>query len=167
MSDTHRIPRADVGGVTEDDFQCYPLRGDSLSVYSRIVDRRFFFGRGLVYIPPSEAAALMGERLGIDPSRLTDRYKKPRRRKKLAAKLPFLRTPRRVRGRVLLEPFFYPFFSEVFDWDDPPFFKNFLRLEATGSELTITCYGVTGRAEHEENPPVEDHVEIRLDRFEP
>ena len=167
MSDTHRIPKVDVGGVAEDDFQCYPLRGDSLSVYSRIVDRRFFFGRGLVYIPPGEAAALMGERLGIDPSRLTDRYKKPRRRKKLAAKLPFLRTPRRVRGRVLLEPFFYPFFSEVFDWDDPPFFKNFLRLEATRAKLTITCYGVTGRAEHEENPPVEDHVEIPLDRFKP
>jgi hypothetical protein len=68
---------------------------------------------------------------------------------------------------VLLEPFFYPFFSEVFDWDDPPFFKNFLRLEATRSKLTITCYGVTGRAAHEENPPVEDHVEIWLDRFDP
>jgi hypothetical protein len=163
MSDTHRIPRVDVNGVDEDEFECYPLRGDSLSIFSRIVDRRFFFGLGLVYIPPNEAAALMGERLGIDPSRLTDWYRKPRGRKRLVAKLPFLRTPRRIRGRGSLEPYFYPFFSEVFDWDTPPFFKNFLRLEATKSKLTITCYGVTGCAEHEENPPVEDHIQIRLD----
>jgi hypothetical protein len=60
--------------------------------------------------------------------------------------------------------FFYPFFSEVFDWDTPPFFKSFLRLEATESSLVITCYGVTDRPEHEENPPVEDRVEVRLDR---
>jgi calcineurin-like phosphoesterase family protein len=167
MSDTHRIPKVNVNGVDEDEFTCYPRRGDSLSMYSRIVDRKFFFGLGLVSIPPSEAAALMGKRLGIDPSRLTDRYRKPRRRKELVARLPFLRTPRRLLSRRFLEPFFYPFFSEVFDWDDPPFFKNFLRLEATENRLTITCYGVTGCAEHEENPPVEDHVEIRLAQFEP
>ena len=162
MSDTHRIPKVNLNGVDEDDFTCYPRRGDSLSAYSRVIDR-FLFGLGLVYIPPSEAAALMGMRLGIDPSRLTDRYGKPRRRKKLVAKLPFLRTPRRLLSRRSLEPFFYPLFSEVFDWDDPPFFKNFLQLEATKSKLTVTCYGVTGCAEHEENPPVEDHIEIGLD----
>jgi hypothetical protein len=164
MSDTHRIPKVAVNGVDEDNFRCYPLRGDSLSAYSRIVDRWCFFGLGLVYIPPGEAAALMGKRLGIDPSRLTDRYKRPRRRKELAAKLPFLRTPRRMRGRASLEPFFYSFFSEVFDWDTPPFFKNFLRLEATKSKLTITCYGVSGCGEHEKDSPMEDRIEIRLDR---
>jgi hypothetical protein len=167
MSDTHRIPRVDVNGVDEDEFVCYPRRGDSLSAYSRIVDHKFFFGRGLAYIPPSEAAALMGKRVGIDPSRLTDRYRRPTNRKNLIAKLPFLRTPRHTFSRRFLEPFFYPFFSEVFDWDAPPFFKNFLRLEATKSKLSIICYGVTGCAEHEKNPPVEDHVEIKLDQFEP
>jgi hypothetical protein len=161
MSDTHRIPRVDVNGVDEDDFKCYPLRGDSLSAYSRVVDRSFF-GMGLFHIPPREAAALMGKRLGIDPSRLTGQYKKPRRRKELAANLPFLRTPRRTRGRKFLEPYFYPLFSEVFDWDEPPFFKNFLRLEANPSTLTITCHGVTGCREHEKDPPVEDRIEIRL-----
>lgn len=70
-----------------------------------------------------------------------------------------------VRGRKSLEPYFYPLLSEVFDWDEPPFFKNFLRLEATHSSLTITCYGVTGCAEHEKNPPVEDRVEVRLDQI--
>jgi hypothetical protein len=108
----------------------------------------------------------MGERLGVDPSRLSDRYTRPRRRKELVANLPFLRTPRRTRGRKLLEPYFYPLFAEIFDWDTPPFFKNFLRLEATKSKLAITCYGVTGCKEHEENPPVEDHIEIRLDQSE-
>ena len=166
MSDTHRIPKVDVNGVDEGDFKCYPLRGDSLSAYSRVVDR-FFFELGLFYIPPGEAAVLMGERLEIDPSRLTDRHKKPGRRQELVARLPFLRTPRRMPGRRSLEPYFYPAFSEVFDWDDPPFFKNVLRLEATPSKLTITCYGVTGCAEHEKNPPVEDHIEIRLDQSEP
>ena len=173
MSDTHRIPKvdvkapyADVERVNEDQFRCYPLRGDSLSVYSRVIDRRFFFGKGLVYIPPDEAAALMGKRLGIDPTRLTaQRSKPPSQREKLVAKLPFLRTPGRFRGRRLLAPFFYPFFSEVFDWDDPPFFKNFLRLEATTGKLTITCYGVTGCAEHEKNPPKEDHITIPLNHF--
>jgi hypothetical protein len=165
MSDTHRIPKVDVNGVDEDDFKCYPLRGDSLSAYSKVVNR-FLFNLGLFYIPPGEAAVLMGRRLGVDPTRLTDRYKKPRRRKELVAKLPFLRAPRRTRGRKLLEPYFYPVFSEVFDWDTPPFFKSFLRLEATKSKLVITCHGVTGCAEHEKDPPVEDHIEIRLDQSE-
>ena len=165
MSDTHRIPKVDVNGVREDDFRCYPLRGDSLSAYSRVVDKRLFLGLGAAYIPPDEAAALMAERLDIDPTRPAREYERPRRRKKLVAKLPFLRTPRRVRGRKSLEPYFYPLLSEVFDWDEPPFFNNFLRLEATHSSLTITCYGVTGRAEHEKDPPVEDCVEIRLDRI--
>ncbi len=166
MSDTHRIPKVDVNGVDEDDFRCYPLRGDSLSAYSKVVDRRLFLGLGAIYIPPEEAAALMGERLGIKPSRPTDQHRRPRRRKKQAARLPFLSTPRRIGGRKSLEPYFYPLFSEVFDWDEPPFFKNFLRLQATKSTLTITCYGVTGCAEHEKNPPVEDRVEIQLDQFE-
>ncbi|MDQ3182554.1 MAG: metallophosphoesterase [Actinomycetota bacterium] len=167
MSATHRIPRVDVGGVEEDDFRCYPLRGDSLSAYSKVVDRRFFLGLGSAYIAPDEAAVLMGKRLGIDPSRAGDRHKRPRRRKEVVARLPFLRTPRPRRGRRSLEPFFYPLLSEVFDWDPPPFFKSFLRLEATENKLTITCYGVTGCAEHEENPPVEDRVEIRFDRQSP
>ena len=109
----------------------------------------------------------MAERLGIDPSCLSDRYEKPRRRKRMVARLPFLRTPRRSRGRRFLEPYFYPFFSEVFDWDEPPFFKNFLRLETTEDRLLVTCYGVTGCAEHEASSPVEDRIEIPLVHPEP
>ena len=162
MSDTHKISKVDVNGVDEADFRCYPLRGDSLSAYSRAVDARLFFGLGAAYILPDDAAALIGKRLGIDPSRLTSRDKKPGRRMELAAKLPFLRTPSRMPGRNVLEPYFYPLFSEVFDWDKPPLFKNFLRLDVAKERLTITCYGVTGCAEHEGNPPIEDRVDIRL-----
>jgi hypothetical protein len=163
MSDTHRIPKVHVNGVDEDDFKCYPRRGDSLSIYSRVIDRRFFFGLGLFDIDPSEAAVLMGTLLGIDPSRQSDRYTTPSTRSKLVARLMRLLPSR---GRGLLEPFFYPFFAEILDWDEPPFFKNFLRLEATESKLTITCYGVTGCGEHEKNPSVEDNIEIQLEQFE-
>jgi hypothetical protein len=163
MSATHRIPKVDVAGVHEKDFKCYPLRGDSLSVYSRVLDQRLFFGLGLAYIPPREAAALMGKRLKIDPTRPSDRHNKgPSRAKRALATLPMLRTPRRRRPRRFLEPFFHPLLSEVFDWDTPPFFKSFLKLEATDTKLTITCYGVTGCAADEENPPIEDRVEIHL-----
>jgi hypothetical protein len=163
MSDTHRIPKVtphEVPGVDEEDFKCYPRRGDSLSIYSRVIDRRLFFGLGLFEIDPSEAAVLMGTLLGIVPSRQSDRYTRPSTRSKLVAKLMRLLPSR---GRGLLEPFFYPFFSEVFDWDDPPFFKNFLRLETTKSKLTITCYGVSGCGSNEKNPPVEDYVEAQLE----
>jgi hypothetical protein len=166
MSDTHRIPKIDVNGVNENDFRCYPLRGDSLSAYSRVIDR-IFCNLGLFYIPRGEASVLVGKRLGIDPSRLTDRYKRPGLRQKLVARLPFLTTPRRLRGRRFLGPYFWPGFSEVFDWDEPPFFKNFLRLEATQSSLTIACYCVTGCGEQEKNPPVEDRVEIQFDQHTP
>jgi hypothetical protein len=103
--------------------------------------------------------------LGIDTSYLTD--KRPEFRQKLVARLPFLRTPRRLRGRRFLGPYFWPGFSKVFDWDEPPFFKNFLQLEATPSSLTIACYGVTGCGEQEKDPEVQDRVEIRLDQHTP
>ena len=41
MHATHTIPRVSTSaGVTEDDFRCYPLRGDSLAFYSRLYGRR-------------------------------------------------------------------------------------------------------------------------------
>lgn len=41
MHPTHKIPnidRCNLPGVTEDQFRCYPLRGDSLSLYSQLYD---------------------------------------------------------------------------------------------------------------------------------
>ena len=67
MSATHRIPKVDLPGLDEDHFVCYPRRGDSLSFYSKLYDRRFGLGLGWLRIPPGEAAAYMAERLGIHP----------------------------------------------------------------------------------------------------
>jgi hypothetical protein len=59
--------------------------------------------------------------------------------------------------------------AELSNSDEPPFFKHFLRvdvgpLEADGEgrdrELRIRCFGVTGYAREEANPPLEDEVRI-------
>ena len=73
MSATHRIPKVGLDGVAEEDFVCYPRRGDSLSFYSKLYDRRFGLGRGWLELAPNEAAAYMAERLGIEPARPGDR----------------------------------------------------------------------------------------------
>lgn len=52
--------------------------------------------------------------------------------------------------------------SEIFASDEPPMFKNFLRVDVTPDELTVSAYGVTGWRDHEENPPREDCVRIKL-----
>jgi hypothetical protein len=35
-----------------------------------------------------------------------------------------------------------------FDWDEPPMFKNFLRIDASDKEVRIGCFAATGCAEH-------------------
>jgi hypothetical protein len=181
LSPTHRIPKIDSeklglpGEVYEDQFRCYPLRGDSLSYFSNLYERaaaswhRYLstksankLGRALCerrpgfVIPPGEASALMGERLGIEPTREEDRGK------------AVSDEARRAATRLLRRPF--PYFPSLHSltyaylpWTDPPFFNSFLRVEATTSSLKVTCYGVTGCQRHEEDPPVEDEVEIPLD----
>ena len=54
------------------------------------------------------------------------------------------------------------FVAEIFDSDDPPFFKDFLRLEVEPGALTIKAYGVTGWADDEKDPQREDCVRIPL-----
>jgi hypothetical protein len=49
---------------------------------------------------------------------------------------------------------YYPYW----DWDEPSFFKCFLRVDATGDEIRIRCFAATGCAEHEADPPLEDEV---------
>lgn len=155
MSATHRIPKVDLDGADEDAFVCYPRRGDSLSFYSGLYDRRLAFGRGWLDISPSEAAAYMAERLGIEPTRPGDWDAYVSRRTRRVAGWIF---PLPGSGRNLL----HHFFSEFFDWNEPPLFKNFLRIDASSSEVRIRCFAATGCAEHEANPPVEDEVKISL-----
>jgi hypothetical protein len=153
MHATHQIPKVDLQGVTEERFRCYPLRGDSLSLYSRLYDRRVAFGRGHLAIPPDEAAAIVSERLDIPPTRggpAVEVSAASRRAGKIIFPLPGKRGLQRL-------------VSEFLDWNDPPLFKSFLRLDATASEIRIRCFAATGCLEHERKPPVEDEVTIRLD----
>jgi hypothetical protein len=153
MHATHKIPKIELDGVDESDFVCYPRRGDSLSFYSNLYDRRLGFGKGWFRILPDQAAAYMGERLRITPEREGDQKTYVSER---TAGLPS--GSFRCRGRGLL----HHYFSEFFDWNDPPLFKSFLRLDASRSELRIRCFAARGCLEHEENPPMEDDIRIEL-----
>ncbi len=52
--------------------------------------------------------------------------------------------------------------SEIFDRDAPPFFKNFLRLDLDGLQLTITVYGVTGNETKREDVTAVEQIPITL-----
>src|SRR3954451_10355851 len=62
MHATHQIPKVDLPGVTEADFRCYPLRGDSLARYSQLYDTKLHT-RGLFHLTPPEASAYRAELL--------------------------------------------------------------------------------------------------------
>jgi hypothetical protein len=151
MHATHKIPLVGLPGVDEADFRCYPRRGDSLSFYSKAYDRRLALGLGLLRIPPDEAAALMGMRLGIAPSRPADREVRIRRRARAAARVVFP-LPGHAHGP------WHAVFSEFFDTNDPPMFKSFLRIDASREQVRIRCLAATGCLEHELRPPVEDAI---------
>jgi len=68
MHATHTVPRVDIANVTEQDFRCYPLRGDSLAFYSRLYGRRLHLRRFFT-LTAAEASAVICERLGIPPTR--------------------------------------------------------------------------------------------------
>ena len=48
--------------------------------------------------------------------------------------------------------------SLLFDSNAIPQFKSFLRLDATASEIVISCWAATGCREHEIEPVCEDKV---------
>ncbi|WP_152188260.1 metallophosphoesterase family protein [Georgenia satyanarayanai] len=151
---THTIPLVtpENSGCTESHFRCYPRRGDSLATYSVLFDRRFGRGKGLFVVPREEAPALMSEHLGgtVQPTVEEDRAARVSLRARIAARF------------VLPQPrgLFHRLFSEYLDWDlpDPPLFKSFLRVDVRPGEIEIRCFGVTGCAEHESNPTLEDHI---------
>ncbi|QXJ20516.1 metallophosphoesterase [Actinomadura graeca] len=161
MHGTHTIPRTSV--VDESRFRCYPLRGDSLSRYSRLYGRWLRLPR-LFELTPEEATAVIEHRLGIEPGR---GYLDPRpsRRARFVAGMLGVPRGRRARPRFSHLPVRklpQRFRSELADWDTPPFFKSFLRVDVTESELRIRCYAATGCGDHETSPPCEDEVPIPL-----
>jgi len=151
MHATHKIPRVSLPYCEEEDFRCYPLRGDSLSFYSKAYDRRLAGGRGRLYIPPAESAALMGEMLDIVPSKHETRATPITDRSRRAAARVF---PLKGGHRGLLQPIF----SEFFDWNDPPLFKSFLRLDASRHEVRIKCIAASGCVGDGDRPPEDEIV---------
>jgi hypothetical protein len=156
MHETHSIAALDATpelGVREADFRCYPLRGDSLSRYSVLYGRkvRRLGLRRLFEIEPDVAARIMGDRLGIEPTRPEARDAKVTRRARWAANV-LLKLPGRGRRGLHLP------FSEWLDFNEPPMFKSFLRVDARDGEVRIRCFGVTGCADQQDDPPVEDEL---------
>lgn len=159
---THKIPlvEREKCGCDEDDFRCYPRRGDSLAVYSRLYDRRRsrmipFAKEGRWVVPYEQAPLIVKERLagGPDPTRPEDAAEQitPQARKAASRVYPL---PGRGSG------LFHSLFSEILDWDEPPppLFKGFIRVDASEGRVELKCFAGTGCREHEHNPPVEDWI---------
>lgn len=160
---THTIPRVDVAGVSERDFRCYPLRGDSLAFYSALYGRRLRLPRFFA-LTEAEAAAVIAERLGIGPTRAPGAPARVTRRMRLVAGL--LGTGRRPdrtrRFRLPVRRLYTQLFSPGSATYRPPFFKSFLRLDVGPDAVRLRCYAATGNRAQEIDPPVEDEVTIPL-----
>ncbi|MFF6996436.1 metallophosphoesterase family protein [Streptomyces sp. NPDC008313] len=163
MHATHTIPRVDVAGVTEADFRCYPLRGDSLAFYSGLYARRTRLRR-LFRLTEAEAAAVVARRLGIPLTRTGGPPTPVTRRGRLVATLlgAARRPDRTARVRLPVRKTYTQLFSPGSATYSPPFFKSFLRVDVTPDAVRLRCYAATGNREQELNPPVEDEVVIPL-----
>lgn len=152
MHATHGIPPVDVNGVSESEFRCYPLRRDSLARFSQVIDKRLFGGRLRTSIDPRSAARYYADR-GI----VSRADRDPADRLSFSARVKAELLRRIPAGRL-----FHRLGSEVFDFDSPPFFKHFLRVDVEGGSATVTCFGVTGCAGTEHAPSVEDRFTMTL-----
>jgi hypothetical protein len=150
-----------VGGVGEDDFRCYPLRGDCLAFYGRLYGRRLRM-RWLFELTGDQAAAVIAERLGIRPGRETNAPVTWRTR--LVATLLGVpgRPQRHRRFHLPVRKAYQRLLSPASASYGPPLFKSFLRVDVTPERLVIRCFGASGCREHEVAPPVEDEITIPL-----
>jgi hypothetical protein len=101
-------------------------------------------------VDPDMTANWLAGELGMEPVHASARTAEPDTKTKALAKLTYRSWPYR---RVM---------SELAEATTPPFFKSFLRLDVTPTQLTIIAYGVTGWLEDETEPTVEDRVTIPL-----
>ncbi|MFI1568594.1 metallophosphoesterase family protein [Streptomyces sp. NPDC020490] len=163
MHATHTIPRVGIAGVTERDFRCYPLRGDSLAFYSALYGRRLRLRR-LFALTEAEATAVVSERLGIPPTRAPGGPVRVTRRMRLLASLLGAggRPDRTSRFRLPVRKLYTRLFSPGSATYSPPFFKQFLRLDVTPEAIRLRCHAATGNRAQEVDPPVEDEVIIPL-----
>jgi hypothetical protein len=161
MHGTHTIPKVDPQqiGVAEEDFRCYPLRGDSLSRFSELYAKKLL-GRLLfraTWIPADEASAVVGDELGITPTRETAQNLYVSQEMRETARRLMDRLPDRERGALHVP------FAEWLDANEPPLFKHFLKIDANPDSVRIRCFGVTGCEDEDgaERPPEDD---IRAER---
>ncbi|MEU6810045.1 metallophosphoesterase [Streptomyces sp. NPDC046831] len=163
MHATHTIPRVSVARVTEEDFRCYPLRGDSLAFYSALYGRRLRLRRFFT-LTEAEAAAVVAERLGIPPTRAAGAPVRVTRRVRLVASLlgTGRRPDRASRFRLPVRKIYTRLFSPGSVTHHPPFFKSFLRLDVSPEAIRLRCFAATGKLAQEADPPVEDEVTIPL-----
>jgi hypothetical protein len=163
MHATHLIPIMEpdkVCGVTEQTYKAYPLRRDSLAAYSQVVQGMIdkVLPRSLrlnITLDDLQAAKILHEQIGTPLERPAavpdgDTARRMGRGQQWASRLILL-----IGGRR-----FHRTFSPFCDWDDPPFFKHFLRIDIRKDGATIRCHAVTGCAGDETNPPVEDTIEL-------
>lgn len=165
MHATHTIKRVSVADVTEDDFRCYPLRGDSLAFYSRVYGRRLHLRRFFT-LSEAEATAVIAERLGIRPARAPgEPVRLTWRIRLVAGLLGTARRPDRTRRfRLPVRKAYTQLFSPGSATYSPPFFKSFLRLDVSPEAIRLRCFSATGKLRQELDPPVEDEVVIPLTR---
>jgi len=150
MHPTHKIPNIDRSGligVTEEQFRCYPLRGDSLSFYSQLYDQKL---PGSWRISPEDAAVYMASRIGVSPTKpeLSDHVLTSDVIRRGNRVFPLPGPPHGPWHSV---------FAEFFDWNEPPLFKSLLRLEASSQQLTISCFPATG-SRGDTSPTAEDQI---------
>jgi hypothetical protein len=151
MHATHSLPNIDCTEIadrtSEERFRCYPLRGDSLSLYSKLYSAKFL-GRliGARPIAPDIAAAIIGTRLGIPPTRRSARGVEVDPGAIRSANA-LMGLPGRGR-RSLHIPV-----SEWLDWNQPPLFKSFLRVDAESEAICIRCLAATGCVEADDKEP--------------
>ncbi|MFJ2901701.1 metallophosphoesterase family protein [Streptomyces sp. NPDC087212] len=163
MHATHTIPRVDIGGVTERDFRCYPLRGDSLAFYGRLYGRRLRMRRFFT-LTEEEGLAVVAERLGITPVRSPGGPVRVTRRMRLVASLLGAggRPERTSRFRLPVRKIYTQLFSPSSVTYSPPFFKCFLRVDVTPEAIRLRCHAATGNRAQEIDPPIEDEITIPL-----
>ncbi|MGW0762633.1 metallophosphoesterase family protein [Streptomyces sp. NPDC002814] len=163
MHATHTIPRVDIANVTEKDFRCYPLRGDSLAFYSKLYGRRLRLRRFFT-LTEAEATAVVAERLEYRPGRTSAPGARITWRTRLVAGLlgTGRRPDRAKRFRLPVRKIYTQLFSPSSATYSPPFFKCFLRLDVTPESVRLRCYAATGNRAQETDPPVEDEVTIPL-----
>ncbi|MEV1082798.1 metallophosphoesterase [Streptomyces sp. NPDC050211] len=163
MHATHTIPRVDIAKVTEEEFRCYPLRGDSLAFYSKLYGRRLRLRRFFT-LTEAEATAVVAERLEFRPGRSPAPDARITWRTRLVAGLlgTGRRPDRAKRFRLPVRKIYTQLFSPSSATYSPPFFKCFLRLDVTPESVRLRCYAATGNRAQETDPPVEDEVTIPL-----